>query len=250
MGAITGVEALLRWTHPERGPVSPRSIIAIAEQSDLINEISAWVLDRACRDHATWVDAHPSASLDLAVNLSARQLNSPSLPATVAAALDKAGMDPRVLILEMTESVFIEDSERTLRVLSELKQLGLRLALDDFGSGYSSLSYLSRLSIDIIKIDRGFIANICHDPTNRAIVEAVLSLSRILGLTVIAEGIESQSQRNEVSSAGCEFAQGFYYAAPMPPAAINALVGGRLGPQLGVLPTHPSGTRRNVAASR
>jgi diguanylate cyclase (GGDEF)-like protein len=228
-GLVIGVEALLRWTHPDRGPVPPLSIVKIAEQSELITEIGAWVMERSCHDRDTWMHQHPGASLDLSVNVSARQLMSPSLSATVASVLASANMDPSSLILEMTESIFIEDSDRTMNVLADLKKLGLRLALDDFGSGYSSLSYLGRLSIDIVKIDQGFIANITHDPTNRAIVVAVLNLAHVLGLTVVAEGVESQGQCAEIIATGCEYAQGFFYAPPMPASAIGALIGAQLG---------------------
>ncbi len=228
-GLVIGVEALLRWMHPDRGAIPPLAIIAIAEQSELIDEIGAWVLERSCRDHGRWVEQHPGASLDLAVNVSARQLMSPRLYATVSSVLARADMDPSALILEMTESIFIEDSARTVRMLADLKKLGLRLALDDFGSGYSSLGYLARLSLDILKIDRSFIVNIGHDPTNKAIVVAVLNLAHVLGLTVVAEGVESQAQCDEVSASGCEYAQGFYYARPMPACEIEALIGAQLG---------------------
>ncbi len=228
-GLVTGVEALLRWTHPDRGPIPPLSIVAIAEQSELIDEIGAWVLERSCRDRARWVDQHPGASLDLAVNVSARQLISTRLYSTVANVLASAHMDPNALILEMTESIFIEDSDRTVRMLADLKKLGLRLALDDFGSGYSSLGYLARMSLDIVKIDRSFIANISHDPTNKAIVLAILNLAHVLGLTVVAEGVENQTQSDEVRATGCEFAQGFYFARPMPAAEIDGLIGSQLG---------------------
>jgi diguanylate cyclase (GGDEF)-like protein len=231
-GVVIGVEALLRWTHPQRGPIAPQATIAIAERSELIDEIGAWVLERSCRDWHRWMDAHPSASFYLAVNVSARQLTSPRLLETVADVLAAADMDPSALILELTETIFIEDSSRTMRVLGELKQLGLRLALDDFGSGYSSLSYLARLSLDIVKIDRGFIANIGHDPTNRAIVVAIMNLAHILGLAVVAEGVENQIQCDQVVATGCDYAQGFYFAAPVPACEIGALIGARLGAAL------------------
>ena len=161
--------------------------------------------------------------------MSARQLLSPCLYSTVSTALADAHMNPSDLILELTETIFIEDSNRTMRVLSDLKKLGCRLALDDFGSGYSSLSYLARLSLDIVKIDRGFIANIGHDPTNRAIVVAIMDLAHILGLAVVAEGVENQGQCDEVNATGCEYSQGFYYAVPMHADDIGALIGARLG---------------------
>ncbi len=228
-GRVVGVEALLRWTHPRRGVILPQAVVAIAEQSELIDELGAWVLRRAFRDRQAWVDQYPGASFYLSVNVSARQLLSPQLYTTVASMLEAADMRPNDLVLELTETIFIEDTSRTMRVLSDLKKLGLRLALDDFGSGYSSLSYLARLSLDIVKIDRGFIANIGHDPTNRAIVVAIINLANILGLSVIAEGVESQSQCDEVIATGCEYSQGFYFAYPMPANEIGAMIGTRLG---------------------
>ncbi|MEP7111648.1 MAG: EAL domain-containing protein [Ilumatobacteraceae bacterium] len=230
-GSVTGVEASLRWTHPERGPIPPPLAISIAEGSDLIDELGAWVLRRACRDRGEWMIQHPGMSLDLAVNVSARQLIGPYLYTTVTDALAATGMNPCSLILELTETIFMEDITRAVRTLSDLKQLGLRLALDDFGSGYSSLTYLARLSLDIVKVDRGFIANIGHDPTNRAIVVAIVNLAHNLGLAVVAEGVENQSQRDEVAALGCEFAQGSYYASALPASEIGALIDAQLGEQ-------------------
>ena len=227
-GAVIGVEALLRWTHPERGQVPPQLAIAVAEECDLIDELGAWILERACRDRADWMLQHRGALCDLAVNVSARQLISATLHDTVTRVLAATGMDPRALILELTESIFIEEPTRAVATLNDLKKLGVRLALDDFGSGYSSLSYLARLSLDIVKIDRGFIANIGHDPTNRAIVVAIMNLAHNLGLVVVAEGVEAQSQHYEVSATACELAQGHYYAASMPASAIGAMIGTRL----------------------
>ncbi len=165
----------------------------------------------------------------MSVNVSARQLLSPGLFTAVTKVLSSSEIEPGSLILELTETIFIEDSARTLMALSDLRQLGVRLALDDFGSGYSSLSYLARLSLDIVKIDRGFIANIGHDPTNRAIVVAIMDLAHVLGLTVVAEGVETQRQCDEVAATGCECAQGFFYAAPLPASEIGAVIGTRLG---------------------
>ena len=152
-GVVVGVEALLRWDHPDRGPIAPQTVVAIAEQSELIDELGAWVLQRSCLDRAAWMHRHPGTPHYLAVNVSARQLLSPRLYPMVADALAQARMNPADLILQLTETIVIEDSNRTMRVLSDLKQLGVRLALDDFGSGYSSLSHLARLSLDIVKID-------------------------------------------------------------------------------------------------
>ena len=243
-GGVVGVEALLRWDHPERGAIAPQMIVALAERSDLIDELGAWVLERSCRDHGRWIREHPGTSCYLAVNVSARQLLSPGLFTAVTKVLASPDMDPGSLIFELTETIFIEDSARALLVLGDLTQLGVRLALDDFGSGYSSLSYLARLSLDIVKIDRGFVANIGHDPTNRAIVVAIMDLAHILGLAVVAEGVETQRQCDEITATGCEYAQGFFYATPLPASEIGALIGARLGlasahspASLGVIPT-------------
>jgi len=214
-GLMTGVEALLRWTHPERGPVPALSVIAIAEQSDLIDEVGAWVLQRACQDRSRWLTDHPGTPLHLAVNVSPRQLTTSELPGIVAKALKDNGMDPAALVLELTESVFMDDSTHALAVITELKTLGLQLALDDFGTGYSALSYLRRLPIDIIKIDQGFVADVDQARPGGAILAAVTNLAHVLGLTVTAEGVETNTQRNEVVALGCECAQGYFYARPM-----------------------------------
>ncbi len=213
-------------------------IVAVAEQSDLIDELGAWILQRSCRDRSAWSQLHPGTSLYVAVNVSAHQLLSPGLYATVTDVLAATGMEPGELILELTETIFIEDSTRTMLVLKDLEKLGLRLALDDLGTGYSSLSYLARLSLDIVKIDRGFVANIGHDPTNRAIVAAIVNLAHILGLSVVAEGVENQGQCDQIAATGCEYAQGFHYAAPMPACEIGAMIGARLGPGQALAPTN------------
>ena len=224
-GQVAGVEALLRWTDAARGSVSTVSIVEVAEQSGLINEIGAWVLERSCLDRARWIQRRPNEPLDLAVNVSARQIVSAQFADTVAEVLVKTGMDPRALILEMTEYVLLEDNERALRVLADLKDLGIRLALDDFGTGYSSLSYLRRLPIDIVKIDQGFIADIGRAPQGSAIAAAVTNLAHVLGLSVTAEGVETRDQRDAVLEMECDFVQGFYFARPMPATALRTWLG-------------------------
>jgi diguanylate cyclase (GGDEF)-like protein len=224
-GRITGVEALLRWTHPTRGPVPAVSMVTLAEQSGLIVKLGAWVLERSCRDRDGWLRDHPDAPLDLAVNVSARQLMSPDFCATVASVLSRCDMDPGSLVLEVTENIFIGDSDRALGVLRDLKALGVRLALDDFGTGYSSLSYLRRLPIDIVKIDQGFIADLGHDVAGSAITAAVTNLAHVLDLTVTAEGVETQVQCDEVKAIGCDSSQGFFFAQPMPAAEISVHLG-------------------------
>ena len=222
-GLVTGVEALLRWTHPVHGPVSTLTAVSLAEQSDLIEQIGAWVLERACRDRVRWLAEHPHQPLDLSVNISSRQLGS-DLVATVAAVLDRTGMEPSALVLEVTESIFIDDSDRPLGVLADLRALGVRIALDDFGSGYCSLGYLRRFRVDALKIDQTFVANIHDDPTATAIVGAVSDLAHGLGMDVTAEGVETEQQRYSIERLGCDQAQGFLYARPMSCSSIATLL--------------------------
>ncbi len=240
-GQMTGVEALLRWRHPVLGAVPPLTIVGIAEQSGLIDKIGAWVMDLAFADHRRWSAEHPGAPLDVAVNVSARQLMSPQFVRGVRAALARHEIDPAGVVIELTETVLIEDPVRALSVLADLKTVGVRLALDDFGTGYSSLSYLRRLPIDIVKIDQAFVADLGRAPTAGAIMAAVTDLAHALDMTVIAEGVETLAQRTEVRVRGCEAAQGFYFARPMPSAAIDALLAAAGGaPRLPLAPAAPA----------
>ncbi|HWM22929.1 MAG TPA: EAL domain-containing protein [Ilumatobacteraceae bacterium] len=230
-GLVTAVEALLRWIHPQRGAVPASWMVGVAERSELINEIGAWVLQRSCRDHGRWVESDSGSPIDLAVNISARQLVNPGFLSTVRAVLAQTNMDPTALILEVTENIYIEAGEPVMAVLAELRRLGIRIALDDFGCGYSSLNYLGRLPIDILKIDRSFIADIGVVPASTAIVEAVTNLAHVLNLTVVAEGVETQDQREAVCALGCDCSQGFFYGRPVTASAIAA--------QLDVSPAGP-----------
>ena len=241
-GRVTAVEALLRWTDPDRGPIPTRTMIDLGEQNGLIAQIGAWVLDRACRDRATCLRQHPATPLDLSVNVSPRQVMGPGFAGTVAAIMNKTAMDPDALILELTEAVFIDDPARAMTVLADLKALGLRLAFGDFGTGYSSLSYLREFPVDIIKIDQGFIADIGREPTGVAIIDAVTKLAHVLGLSVTAEGIETQAQLDEVTTMGCENAQGFLYARPMPSHELTAQLAAHHGAPLH-LPTGTTASR-------
>jgi diguanylate cyclase (GGDEF)-like protein len=220
-GLVTGVEALLRWTHPDQGSISPLLAIGIAEQSELINDIGQWVLEQSSSDRARWLRDFPQRPLDLSVNVSGRQLLSNGFRGIVDNTLSATGTNPTTLILELTENVFIEDNERAMTILTDLKALGVRLALDDFGTGFSSLSYLRRLPVDIVKIDRLFVSDIAERPQDGAIVKAVTDLSHALGLTVIAEGIETKAQRDRISQLGCDSSQGYYYAKPMSASALS-----------------------------
>jgi diguanylate cyclase (GGDEF)-like protein len=223
-GRVTGVEALLRWAHPSRGLVSPTTLVPLAEQSGLITEIGRWVLEQACPDRHRWQSPGQPDDLAMSVNVSAHQLMSPDFVATVAAVLADTHTEPKLVTLEVTESIFVQDSERALVVLNELKHLGLRLALDDFGTGYSSLSYLNRFPIDIVKIDQSFVAGIEHHPSSHAIVLAVIELAHILGMTVVAEGVESAEQHRWLQALGCDYCQGFYFARPMSADDLDTLM--------------------------
>ena len=225
-GMMTGVEALLRWTHPKRGAVPPMSLVGIAERMGWIGEIGAWVLERSCQDRSRWLHQHPEMPIDLAVNVSGAQLLDPGFQTTVAEALSRSGMGPGALVLELTENIFIDDRDPAMAALAELRALGIRLALDDFGTGYSSLSYLRRLPVQIVKIDQSFVSDIGKTPTAGAILAAVTDLSHVLGLTVTAEGVETERQRDDVRSLGCESAQGYFYAEPVSAAAIASMLDG------------------------
>lgn len=206
--AVVGVEALLRWNHPVRGWVPPLEAVRAAEQTGLILQMGAWALERGCRDRRRWMLDLPHRPLELAVNVSACQLMSADFATTVGSVLARTGMDHAALVLEITETVIIEDTVRATAALTELRDIGVRVAMDDFGSGFSALSYLRQLPIDIVKIDRQFIADIDQVPRGGAIVAAVTNLSHVLGLRVTAEGVETLSQRDEVSAIGCDLAQG------------------------------------------
>lgn len=219
---MTGVEALLRWNHPARGYVPPQVVVELAEESDLIDDLGSWVLSRACEAHRGWSREQPDVVLDLSVNVSPRQLLTAGFTDDVADVLERTGMNPKRLILELTEGSRIADTDTVTAVLGRLNECSIRIALDDFGTGESSLSYLRRLPIHIVKIDRAFIADMVLAPRDAAIVAAVTELAHALGLTVIAEGVESEEQHRRLRRMGCESAQGFYYARPMTPSAITA----------------------------
>jgi diguanylate cyclase (GGDEF)-like protein len=213
-GRVTGVEALLRWSDPIRGLVAPETIVPLAERSGLITEIGRWVLEQACLDLNRWRDAQGRDELMISVNVSPPQLMSADFAATVAMVLSETGTHPGDLTLEVTENVFVHDGDRALMVLNELRDLGVSVALDDFGTGYSSLSYLKRFPVDVVKIDKGFIAELAN-PSTSAIVSAVVDLSHVLGMTVVAEGVETTEQYAEAALLDCEACQGFFFARPM-----------------------------------
>lgn len=221
-GRLVGLEALLRWTHPTRGVISPVTLIPIAEQSGLIVELGRWVLEGALADHRRW-QGRRTDELSVWVNVSASQLLSVGFVETVAGALTDADR-PSLLMLEVTESVFVRDAERALVVLNDLKELGVMLALDDFGTGFSSLSYLKRYPVDFIKVDREFVTDLGNDAASETILTSLIALGHGLGMTVVSEGVETEEQRDELSRLGCDYLQGFYLARPVSGATLEALI--------------------------
>ncbi|HEX9992592.1 MAG TPA: PAS domain S-box protein [Acidimicrobiales bacterium] len=223
-GRVWGFEALLRWEHPERGILLPGEFLAVAEETGLIVPIGDWVLHQACSQAARWHEDHPDRPLTVAVNLSSRQLTHPSLVDDVRGVLALTGLDPSTVVLEITESALMDDVSATEAALRALKGLGVRLAVDDFGTGYSSLSYLRRFPVDVLKVDRVFVAGLGQNPEDSAIVTAVITLAHTLGLSAVAEGVETPGQLAELRHLHCDYAQGFHLARPVPAAAVDELL--------------------------
>jgi EAL domain-containing protein (putative c-di-GMP-specific phosphodiesterase class I) len=216
--SVAGVEALVRWQHPQRGLVPPDEFIRLAENRGLIVDIGNWVLREACGQAARWVNAGPGGkALSMAVNISALQLAPcAGLVDSVAEVLRESGIEPAMLVLEITESALMGDAEGALEILTQLKELGVRLAIDDFGTGYSSLVYLKRFPVDVLKVDRSFIAGLGQDPEDSAIVTSVIGLARAVGVVAVAEGVETTEQLVALQELGCEFGQGFLWSRPVP----------------------------------
>jgi diguanylate cyclase (GGDEF)-like protein/PAS domain S-box-containing protein len=223
-GVTVGVEALMRWYHPERGVVAPHEFIAIAEDNGFIEAMGRWALFEACRQAAEWQPyAAPGTCFSVGVNISARQV-TPELVDLVAAALTQAGIPPAALLLEMTESVLLGRTEEAVEVLRALKRLGVRIAIDDFGTGFSSLSYLSRFPVDVLKIDKNFIDEVDRAGERAELARTIVGLGRSLQVATIAEGIERQGQANALRSMGCEFGQGYLFSRPLPGTGVTELL--------------------------
>jgi diguanylate cyclase (GGDEF)-like protein len=227
-GRITGVEALLRWVHPTQGLVSPTTLIPLAEQSGLIGEIGQWVLEQAWADRCRWKGQREDDDLAMSVNVSAHQLMLAGFAASVAAVLATDHADPHLLTLEVTENIFLRDSENTRVVLNDLKDIGVMLAIDDFGTGYSSLGYLRQFPVDIVKLDQSFVADFGRVVASHTIVSAVIQLAHDLDMTVVAEGVETAEQHLEITQLGCDSCQGFYFAHPMVAPSLETLMRDRI----------------------
>jgi diguanylate cyclase (GGDEF)-like protein len=219
---LVGVEALIRWCHPQRGVVAPDSFIPLAEESGLITPIGRWVLDEACRQAAAW--AAEGLQIGISVNVSAYQLSRKGFADDVRRALAESKIEPSSLTLEVTETTLVRDVRTACERLEEIKALGVRVAIDDFGTGYASLSRLQRMPVDILKIDRSFIAALNDGGQSRELLEAILGVGKALSLAVVAEGIEEQDQLTTLEEMGCEMAQGFLLGKPSPAQDIESLL--------------------------
>lgn len=222
LNAVTGFEALLRWHSPTRGTVSPLEFIPVAEDTGIISSIGEWVLRTACREAANW-----PGTRTVSVNVSAIQFKNPNFVATVTAALRESRLDPRRLELEITESVMLDARGTALGMLQSLRGIGVRVALDDFGIGYSSLGYLRSFPFDRIKIDQSFVRGASNDPVGHAIVRAIASLGQSLGMTTVAKGVETEEQMARITADGCTDVQGYLISRPMPPEQIGEFLSSR-----------------------
>src|SRR3989338_6561066 len=222
-GAITAVEALLRWEHPNLGLIAPAEFIPLAEETGLIVPIGEWVLDTACVQNKAWQSAGYEP-IKVSVNLSARQFQQPGLVETVQNALQKARLDPKYLELELTESLIMQNADTTVEILRQLSDMGVTLSIDDFGTGYSSLNYLKRFPIHRLKIDRSFVHDLVTDPDDAAIVKAIISMAHSLKLDVVAESVETQEQLEFLRQNGCDKMQGFIFSRPVPSEVLTQLL--------------------------
>ena len=224
-GDVSTLEALVRWQHPTRGLLPPDEFVPIAEQTGLIDDLTRWVLDSALGRLREWRLARPE--LVVAINISARSLQHPDFPRLIQEALARNGATPDWLLLEITETALVTDAEYAAKVLGELSDAGLRLSLDDFGQGYTSLSQLSRLPVTELKIDKSFVLNMLQNRSDAAIVQSVIDLGHNLGLDVVAEGVETAEAQEVLLGLGCDIAQGYYYSRPMPADQVEPWLAGR-----------------------
>ena len=223
-GNVIGAEALLRWQHPKRGLVAPDDFVAVAEEAGLIIPIGQWVVESVCDCLARWAESPATAPLTLALNVSARQFHHAGFVNQVLAALDRSHAEPQRLKLELTESLLLGDVEDVVRTMNSLKNRGIGFALDDFGTGYSSLFYLKRLPLDQLKIDKSFVRDVLTDTNDATIARSIVALARSLGLSVIAEGVETEAQRDFLAENGCTTFQGYFFSPPLPPGEFARFV--------------------------
>ena len=227
--AVRGFEALIRWEHPERGFISPDDFIPTAEESGLILPLGRWILHESCRQLRAWQETMPEAdALVISVNLSSKQFLQTDLAEQVLEVLDATGLPPRCLKLEITESYLIENSEKAVKVMNRLREIGVELSLDDFGTGYSSLSYLHRLPVNSLKIDRSFVSQMSESEEHSEIVRTIVRLAQNLKMDVIAEGIETSEQLDQLNELNCGFGQGYLFAKPMGAEMAEAFIAGNV----------------------
>jgi EAL domain-containing protein (putative c-di-GMP-specific phosphodiesterase class I) len=224
-GSLAGVEALVRWQHPERGLLWPDAFIGAAETNGAIIPIGRWVVREACRQGQLWRQRFPDRRFTMSVNLSPRQLFQHDIVATVSGALGDSGLPAESLVLELTEAVMTKDFEATAKQLEALKALGVQLAIDDFGTGYSSMSALRQLPFDILKIDKLFIDDITGNTNDSAFAHAILKLARVLEMETVAEGVEQREQAEQLRDLHCDLGQGYHFAKPLSVDGIDALLG-------------------------
>lgn len=240
-GCVVGAEALLRWQRPGHGRVAPGDFVPLLEENGLIVPVGAWVIDQACQAATRWAELAPG--LNIAVNVASRQFADEQFRHTVEQAMSRHGIQPGMLSLEITESALMDDTARTAGVLAALRQVGVRVAIDDFGTGHSSLAYLKHFPVDSLKIDQSFIKGLASDPGDAALVDGILGMARSLGLQVVAEGVETESQLACLARRRCDQIQGYYFSRPLPAAQFEALLreGRRLAPAQGEpLPLTPT----------
>jgi EAL domain-containing protein (putative c-di-GMP-specific phosphodiesterase class I) len=229
-GRVVGFEALIRWMHPAYGRLTPDRFIGVAEVSGLSERITRWVFNEVCAQIVRWRQESPGFDLPIAVNVAGREMSSAALPMLVRTTLQKHGVEPRMIVMEITERTLVKEGEVNNDVMAELANLGIGLSLDDFGTGYSTLGYLKRMPIESIKIDQSFVEGIPGDADSCAIVNAMLGVARHFKLKVVAEGIETAEQVEYLRSMGCDFAQGWYYARALSAQDVLAHVAARANP--------------------
>jgi EAL domain-containing protein (putative c-di-GMP-specific phosphodiesterase class I) len=219
-GVIVGVEALIRWQHPERGLLTPAEFISRAEDSGLIVDIGAWVLEEACRQSRLWIGTEPITTW---INVSPRQL-ADGLPDLVSKALAHSGAEPESVAIEVTEGVLLDGATEAIEALREVHDMGIKVGIDDFGKGFSSLTYLRELPVDVVKLDMAFVHGLGVREEDDAIAEAVVNLAKAIELTSVAEGVETPGQLARLRELGCDLAQGYLFASPQPPEVVQQLL--------------------------